>query len=199
MANLIDIKRFPENVWEVNKQLRFFPNYSELYKKDKSKDKHKSSNEVWCIVFMEDPDPENLYYRLSPEDRLEAVKEFNKDFDPEEELTKILLERYSFDILDSVERSFKSEVDSLVERAKLIRETKYTLEDYERDVKGNIIYVAGKPMKKPGTASELDKMRASTLKIYEQYEQVKQLFDKNKGETRIYGGRKESLSERGFI
>jgi len=190
MANLIDIKRFPENVWEVNKRLKYFPGYSELYKRDKSKDKIKSSNDVWSIICLEDPDPENLYYRLSPEERMKSLKEFNNAFNEEDELIKELIERYSFDVLDSVERSFKAEVDSLVERAKLIRETKYTLEDYERDIKGNIIYVAGKPMKKPGTAGELDKMRIATAKIYEQYEQVKQLFDKNKGELRIYGGRK---------
>jgi len=199
MANLIDFKMFPENVWEINTQLKFFPGYSELYKRDKSKDKSKSSKEMWSILFLEDPDPENLYYRLSPEERIEAVKGFYEDFDEEDELIISLRDKYSFDILDSVERSFKSEVDSLVERSKLIRETKYTLEDYERDVKGNIIYISGKPMKKPGTASELDKMRASSLKIYEQYEQIKQMFDKNKGEVRIYGGRKESLSEKGLI
>lgn len=199
---LVNIERFSEtsNFWESNEQMKFMKPYNELYKADKSKDKGQSSKDMWTIAIMEDPDPSNIFYRIPKEDRLKMLIEtYNPKFDQNNKLIKQCWESFPEDNFDTIEKAFKQEIDSLVKRAKFLSGAEYTFDDVEKDEKGKTIFVAGKPMVKKGTATELDKMRANTLKIYEQYDQVKTMFEKNKSSARVHGGRKESLSERQLL
>ena len=196
-------KHFSEdqNFWQLNEQLKFLKPYSTLYKNDKTKDKKQSSKDMWMIFFMCDPDSEtNKFYRIPYDERLQIFKEtYNDKFDEKDKLIEECMQSYVMDILDPAERAFKDEIDSLVKRADFLSKAQYTFDDVERDAKGAIIFVSGKPMVKKGTAAEIDKMRSYTLKIYEQYEAVEQKFNKHKANVRIHGGRKESLSEKNLL
>lgn len=200
---VIDITRYRDGViiWEEFPTLKYLkPYYNELYKKDKSKNKYDSSLTLWSIVFLNDPDQENMFYSQDYNERIKNIKEnFNKKFDDNDELVKVIMENFPEDNLTAVEKAFKEEVDSLVKRAKLIKNTEYTFDSTEKDEKGNTIFVSGKPLVKKGTATDIDKMRVNSLKIYEQYDELRKKFIKERSDTRIHGGRKESLSERNIL
>ena len=87
-----------KNFWEVNPQLVYIPPFSELYNKDKSKNKEKSSKNMWRIFFMSDPDEDkNKFYRIPEKERLEMLKEvFHPDFDTEKEMVQLCINKYSY-------------------------------------------------------------------------------------------------------
>ena len=190
-----------QNFWDINPQLTMYKPFSKLYKRDKSKNKEQSSKEMWTIMFLSDPDDMvNKFARMPYNERLEMLKEeYYPEFDEEDEDIAECLEKYPMECLTAVERAFKEEVDSLVKRVKFIKNSEYTFDDVERDHNGNVIFISGKPMVRKGTATDLDRMRANTKKIYDQYEEVENAFIKERNEARVVGGRKESLSERGEI
>lgn len=190
-----------QNFWEINPQLTMYKPFSRLYKRDKSKNREISSKEMWMIMFLCDPDDSvNKFARIPYSERLAMLKEeYYEDFNEEDEDIAECLDKYPAECLSAVERAFKEEVDSLVKRARFIKNSEYTFDDVERDHNGNVIFISGKPMVRKGTATDLDRMRANTKKIYEQYEEVENSFIKERNEARVVGGRKESLSERGEI
>lgn len=202
---LTNIKKdfhWDQNFWETNPTLRYYKPFSELYKRDKTKDKSTSSKEMWMIFFLCDPDDEaNKFSRIPYDERLEMLKqEFYTDFDEEDDVLQDCLERYPFECLTAVERAFKEEKDSLVERAKFIKNAVYSFDEVQKDISGNPMYTKlGSPVIIKGTAKDLDAMRGNTGKIYKMYEDVENTFIKAKNEARVIGGRKESLSEQNVI
>lgn len=183
------------NFQELNPQMKLIKPYSELYKLENS------SKDMQMIFFLCDPDEdENKFARWDYDTRLKILKEtFHPDFDPKNPLIEECLYSYPTDCLSAAERAFKEEKESLFKRAKFLKNAEYTFDDVERDAKGAVIFVAGKPMTRKGTADTLDKMRGYTLKIYQQYEEVEAVFSKEKEKARVVGGRKESLTERNVL
>lgn len=181
------------NFWKSNPQITLHNPYSKLYNKDKSKDKSKSSIDMWTIFFLSDPDStKNTFYRIPYSERLALIKEnYNKDFNENNKLIIECLEAYPQLILSAVERSLKEEIDSMVQRSQLLRNTVYTLDKTVIDGNKSLI------MK--GTATQLDSMRSKTTKLYENYEKLQQKFMKQQDETRIRGGRKETISEKNLL
>lgn len=176
-----------QNFWELNPQLVILPPFNKLYKiKD-------SSKIMWCIFFMCDPDEdENKLYRLQEEKRKETIEGNYYKVNWEDPLIKECLEAYPFECMSSIERALKDEKDSLVRRANLFRTTELTLDKTK--------IIDGKSVVIKGTAIQLDTMRAKTLKIYEEFEKVEAKFKEQKAEeARVYGGRKETASEKGDI
>lgn len=188
-----------DNFWEINTQISLINPFRKLYLRDTSKDKRTSSNEMVSIWMYCDPSYENKVYRMPEKEKLEAVRFYYPEFDINEEIVKECIEQYDLYCLTPAARAFKEEEASLVKRAEFIKTSPYTFDDVERDSKGAVIFVAGKPMARKGTAKDLDSMRANTLKIYEQYARVRKIFEEEQGEVRIRGGRKESLRERGGL
>lgn len=200
---LIDITKFDgeSNFWELFPQLKYIKPYSDLYEFDQTDNKTQSSKDMWVIALLMDPSPDNKFYRINPlEKRLDMLKEtYHSLFDKEHQYVKPCFDNYTKDNLDEVERAFKDEVDSLIKRSLFLSSAEYTFDDTEKDINGNTIFVSGKPMVKKGTAADIDRMRANTLKIYQQYEATKEIFDKHKQEARVHGGRKESMGEKNLI
>lgn len=182
-----------QNFWEINPQLTLHKPFSELYNNDKSKNKEDSSLDAWMIFFLTDPDPtKNTFYRIPYQQRLATLQEtYHEHFNPSEPIVKTCLEQYPQLILTAVERSLKEEIDSMVQRAELLRNTPYTLD--KTTVENN------KAITIKGTATQLDSMRAKTPKLYENYEKLQQKFIKQQEDTRIRGGRKETASEKGLL
>lgn len=184
-----------EDFWKLNPQLTLLQPFRKLWLRDKVK----SSKEMWCIWMWADPSYENKIYRIPEENRAESIRFYYPEFDPDEPLVRECIEQYDTHCLTPAARAFKEEEASLVKRAEFIKTSPYTFDDVERDSKGGVIFVSGKPMARKGTAKDLDSMRANTLKIYEQYARVRKIFEEEQGEVRIRGGRKESLRERGGL
>jgi hypothetical protein len=54
------------NFWELNPHMIYVEPFSSLYQADKTKDKSKSSSDMWCVLWLTDPDEEvNKYYRIA--------------------------------------------------------------------------------------------------------------------------------------
>ena len=102
---------------------------------------------------------------------------FHPDFDTEKEMVQLCINKYSYICLSAVERALKDEKDALVKRAKFLASADYNFD----------------------TMKDLDNAYSKTSKIYENFEAVEERFVKQKSQSRLKGGRKESASERGLI
>jgi len=188
------------NYWIANPQVRYIEPFNEIYDVDDGGEK--SSKYMYCITFFCDPDEEeNKYFRMTEEVRKKNLKNYFKEVDWNNKLFKKGLAAYPFECMDSIKRSLKEELESAKERAKVISETEYTLDDYMRDSSGDYIYdKSGKPIPIKGTAKQLDDLRKNTGKIYDDLDRtIEKYMSKKADEIRIRGGRKQTLSELDMI
>lgn len=167
------------NIWELVPQLRYYVPYSGLYDRDSSKEKEKSSLEMWCVIFMGHPDEDkNIYYRMSPEERKKMLKETLCTFiEWEDPLIEKCIESFPNDCLTSIQKSLKIELDVARKRALLLDKTEYTLEN----------------------AKALNVLQKDALKVYENYEKIKEKFLEEKAQIRAKGGRRLSKAEKGEL
>jgi len=188
-----------DNWWILNPQMKYMAPFCELYKRDQGG--AKSSKDMWCIFFLADPDEElNKFYRMSLELRLEMlISEYHAEFDLDDVLITECIQAYPDAALTAVGRAYKLEKDSFIARGMLLSSTPYTFDEVARDKQGAIIYVAGKPMIIKGNAKDLDYMRGNTGKIMQQYKNIDKMFYDEKKALRIFGGRNESIVEKGDL
>ncbi len=187
------------NFWMSNFQMSFVLPFKKLYDKDKSKNKNDSSVRMWSIWQFADPSFHNKLNRLSDEEKLEAIKFFDPKFDYKDPFTEECIEFYKEKCLSPVAKAFLEEEKSMVKRAKAIVETDYTFDKNVKDDSGKLIFVMGRPLVEKGTATELDRMRANSLKIYQQYATIKKIFEEEQNAVRVKGGRGETLAEKGEL
>jgi len=178
------------NFWEDNRHLVYMKPYSVLYNRDTSDNQHISSKEMIMIFLLNDPDPElNKFYRMSYKERLQMLKEtYCTYFDEENPDIKICLESYDILSLTPVELALKQEIDSMIDRARIYRNTPYTLDRTEIDNNGRAITIKG-------TATQLDQMRARTPKLMENYDKIEAKYIEQKTQARVRGGRRRSKAE----
>lgn len=167
------------NFWELNPHMIYVEPFFSMYNADKTKDKSKSSKDMWCIIWMVDPDEDvNRYYRITdPDERLSICKNFNPDFDENHPLILDALEKYPFLCMDAVERSYKLDKDQLIQISTFLSKQPITLEN----------------------AKEIIDLKAKLPKIYQDFDKLDKMFQKNKSEQRVLGGRKQTARERGLI
>jgi hypothetical protein len=181
MATIVINKNFTtsDNFWHLNPQLIYIKPFADLYSVDKSKGKIKSSNDMWCIFFMEEQDEEfNLFFRIPKEDRLKMLKEvYNLEFDEKNPLVVLCCESYSEFILTAIERSLKDMKELLTKRAKTLLNMEYNLD----------------------TMKSIDDSLSKNLKIYEDFKKTQEAFDKTKKEIKARGQRNLTLSEQGRL
>lgn len=177
-----------EDFWELNPQIQYISPFNKL--KDSFKD---SSQHMWAIFFMSDPDEDiNKFYRYDLEKRKEQINNYYSKIKWNDPLFQECLEAYPFECLNAVQRALKDELDSLRQRARLIKDTPYTLDETTIE--------NGRAVNIKGTATQLDRMRKDTAKIYEGLEEAQNKFFKQKDEEiRVRGGRAESFSEKQLV
>lgn len=188
------------NFWIANPQVEYIEPFNEVHAMDNGGEQ--SSKYMYCVVFFCDPDEEeNKYFRMSEAVRKKNLKNYFPEVDWDNELFKKAVKAYPFECMDSIKRALKEELESAIERAKVISETPYTLDDYMRDNLGNYIYdKGGKPIPIKGTAKQLDDLRKNTAKIYDDIDRtIEKYMSKKADEVRVRGGRKQTLSERNMI
>lgn len=175
--------------WTLNPQIQYLSPFNKL----KEKFTKDSSQHMWAIFFMSDPDEDiNKFYRYDLSKRKEQINNIYSKIKWDDPLFKECLEAYPFECLNAIQRALKDELDSLRQRARLIKDTPYTLDE--------TIIENGRAVNVKGTAIQLDKMRKDTAKIYEALEEAQNKFFKQKEEeVRVRGGRAESFSEKGLV
>lgn len=173
-----------EDFFELNPQHKYISPFNKV----------KDSKLMWAIWLWVDPDPSNKVYRLNQDIKLDTVRRYYKDFDLDDLLIQELIEAYSIYYLSPAARAFKEEEESLIHRSNMIRRVQ---DELSRISKDNPMILADKETQ--ALLSRIDKMRADTLKVYKQYEEVRKLFEIEVKNPKVYGGRKETIREKGDL
>lgn len=173
-----------DDFFELNPQHKFISPFNKV----------KDSKLMWAIWLWSDPDPDNKVYRLSHDIKLDTVRRYYKDFDLDDLFVQELIESYSTYYLSPAARAFKEEEESLIHRANMIRRVQ---DELSRISQNNPMILAEKETQ--ALLSRIDKMRADTLKVYKQYEEVRKIFEIEVKNPKVYGGRKETIREKGDL
>ena len=89
------------------------------------------------------------------------------------------------------QRALREWDDKMVERAKFIKETPFTMDSSEYDDE------TGKWRTIKGTADTLDKMMGATEKLYKDYDRIQKTLSISEIDTENLGGGEASLSDQG--
>ena len=192
MTTLIKAWNADENYWVLNPMMKTIKVFKTLYEKDKSKDKSKSSNLMWAIALLVDPNDANPWKNVGISDKLKLIAEdylgdpkFNWDHP---EIVEFI-DEYTDRCLTVAEKQLIRFEKKLVQRADFIDSTTYSMDTYDEQT--------GKVNK--GTADQLDKMMVATGKIYDQLADIKAKIQKESAEGTLRGGAAESASENGEL
>ena len=181
-----------ENYWSLHPQMKTVELFKELHDRDRSKKKTESSMMMWAIALFVDPHEQNPWKTIDPTNRAKLIADEylgDSKFPWEASDIQELIEEYKERCLSVAEKALIQLEKKIADRANFIDKTSYSMDYYSEDT--------GKVIK--GTADQLDKMMANTVKIYQQLEQVKDMLDKEAIEGQTRGGVQESASETGLL
>jgi len=167
------------NFWELNPHIKYVEPFATLYSNDTSKSKEQSSKDMWCVLWLTDPDEEvNKYYRIvDKQEKLDICLKFNSNFDPNNPVVSECLEKYPYLCLNADELAYKLQKDQLIEISQFLSNLPITMD----------------------TVKEIIDLKAKLPKIYQDFEKIEKMFQKNKSEQRVWGNRKLTARERGLI
>lgn len=178
MVDLLNRFDIEGDFWEINTSFVAVKVFKEYRKKDPSRGKAQSSRMMWAICLLEHP--RSKFANTSYEDRLELVNgdylPNNETLDPEGK-HEALIKSFNKYAITRTQRIAKQWGDKLDERFDYMDTLNYA----------------------DGAGEILDKMLASTDKMWKQYQTcLKDLEDEN-SRSQIQGGAIESLSEQNMI
>ena len=185
-----------KSFWEVCPQLLAAGPTKVLYDEDSSKKKEKSSKIMWFIALSTDINSkyyniptvgEHNKYELLGGDILGDKKYYDKNKKDCDNLIAFYCKLQD----TPAQRTLREWDDKMVERAKFIKDTPFTMDSYDYDEE------TGKQLKVPGTADTLDKMMGMTKKLYDDYDRIQKSLSISEMETEALGGGQASLSDDG--
>ena len=166
MSSIVENFDVKNNFWEYNPQLKIV--FKDIYSKDKSRDKVKSSDLMWGVFLREHPKSD--MYNIPEKDELIAkdiIGEPKFKWAEYEDLTQRVINV----CFSQAEKSLVEWDKTLRKRDTFIHAQDFTLDEYDEE--------SGKLRK--GTADQLDKMLANTNKLYQEYFKIReQMFDEEK-------------------
>jgi hypothetical protein len=163
------------NFWDINPQVGLITPFRRL--RDKYGDEE-SSKYMWTIFFFCHPnEEENLLFRYPEEERKSYItKNYFQEIDWNCVYFLDAMDEYPFHLQTAIERALREEKDSLISRAKFLKNAEYDLK----------------------SARVLDTMRSSTKKIYEGLDETIKKYTESVEESgEVWGGRNETAAERG--
>ena len=199
---LIDVKNdfdIDVSFWELYPTLKAAGPSGELYKKDKTKNKSRSSKIMWCIALCFDRS--SKYYKLPEEGSRDDGKvamifgDYLGDEKYRESNPDVYSKLRNFYLATQesrLERSLREAEEKMEERSRFLMETKYTM--------GVLCEKTGKYI--GGTADLLDKMQSNTDKITTNVEKAIALVVKEQStakDGKQKGGAEASLSDQDMI
>ena len=149
---------------------------------------------MWSIYMYTDPNPENKIFKMGYDMKISAIHSYNKDFNPEDELTSKCIEDYNYMLLSPAARTFKQELDSLKDREFILNKITESLKNLAAD---NPLSLADKEIQ--SLMDKTDKMRSNSMKIYDNYSKIKKIFEEESGTARLHGGGAENIMEKGGL
>lgn len=182
MNSFINIKKdFNPNMnwWVLNPHMIHVSPFSRLYAEDTSDNKDVSSKHMWCIYFMLEPDELiNLYYRLPEDKRYETCRNFNPDFNIENDLILECMTAYPDVCMTLIEQTLKNTKDMFHKRNAFLKTVEYNFD----------------------TMTALDNAIAKTPKLEEDFDKVYQKYvEQQNKRVQLHGGRNQTLREKKLI
>lgn len=200
MYNFVNIYKDSDifnNFWTLNPQIKLIEPFNKVFNLDNGDDA--SSKLMWAIWLFSDPNYINKLGKQPYELKLKAVKIFCEDFDQNDPLISECLKVYPDRCLSPAARAFKMEEESLQNRNEIFKQN-YTFDEVITDMNGNpVISKTGIVQIIPGNSSKLDTMRKNSKSIYDQYSQIRQLFEEEAREAKVFGGGETSIIESGEL
>lgn len=180
-----------QNFWELNPQLIIMQPFDRLYATDDGGEV--SSKYAWMCFFMKDPDEDdNVFYSLPEEQRVKMLREtYFPDLDLGFKEYVDCLEAYPDICLSMVEKSIMKQKELIRRRDRFLDNMEYTLDSHQ--------VVAGKVQVIPGTFKQLEAAHKTTPQVYKMLKELEELFIQEKSSGEVYGGRRETFSEKGLI
>ena len=163
------------NFWKLHPQLKVPLPFAVIYQEDKSKSKSKSSQIMWAIALLVDPD--SKFSNISYYTRRDMIsKDFLKNPDFDWDVYKDAVVFYERSLITPAKRQL------MVWNKKMDEKTLYldtlTYED---------------------NADTIEGLLKTNVKLFEDYERLLKLVDKETNEGSTKGGAEESASEKGLI
>jgi hypothetical protein len=193
--NPTDILNTDNSFWDSFPDLKVAGKTKEVYTKDKSKGKKDSSKLMWFVALCYNPD--STFYKLPPEEKHVLIgsdyMNDSKFYEKNEDTLESLIEFYQYLNESPARRSLREWNEKIIQRAKFIKNTDYSLDQYEQDEETG----RGKLVK--GTAEQLDKMMESTKKIYDDYQRILESLENEEAGGTAKGGGEASLTDKGYI
>ncbi len=165
---------FENSFWDEYPELKIPNAFNELYTKDKSKDKNKSSRIMWAIHLHSHP--ESKLYNLTDKEEVIA-RDFIKEKDFKWETYSELLELYRNVVLTPAERALQNWDEIMSLRDKGVKE----------------FYKEAIDAKDADIILKLDKALAATPKMFDDYKRIKESYEEEK--TKKKGTKISSLSD----
>lgn len=173
ILNNFDIK---ENFWKTNKQLVIPEQFSKFKYDDRSRDKEESSDIMWAIALLIDPD--SKFVRLPLQQRKDIIaKDFLKKPKFDWDKYRDIIELYKKLMLTPAQRQLAIWEEKLDEKTQLMSETKYTIDNAEL----------------------LEKLLGSNSKLFAELDRIKEQLERDEDLGSVKGGSIESASEIGII
>jgi hypothetical protein len=182
------------NFWECNQQFKIANPFKTIYNKDKSKGKKESSKLMWFVAHCYDMN--SRFYNLDAEEKHTLIGE---DFcgeasfyEDNKDLLDDLIEAFCMQEDTPAQRALRDWNNTILKRARFLRDTDYSLDEYVEDDRGKWIT-------KKGTATQLDTMHKNTKSIYQDYDRIVEELEKEKNSGSAKGGSVASLGDSGQI
>jgi len=181
-----------ENYWMLNPMIKSIKVFRDFHDNDKSKSKENSSKIMWAIAMLIDPNDQNPWRNLLYSDKEKFIaSDFVQDKKFKWEDYRHLIDEYEMRCITIAERELIELEKKLIERARFIRDTPYSVDYMEEDENGRFKLVKG-------TAKQLDDLLLNTEKIYKNIENIKERITKETVAS-DFGGMTLSASDKGDI
>ena len=194
MRTLLSIYEPEGNFWELNKSFKTLTLFKDLYKKDRSTKKNKSSKVMWIISGL--VDEQSPYHDMPDdvEDKHGKYKTIGGDlmnsvewWEDNSEKYEDIFNEYNRIFLTPARRALRAWEKKLLERQKVFDETEYMIGLTNED--GKLV---------GSNVEVLDKMFERSSKIWDQFFKIKEQLEGEKDVTGK-GGSIESGSDIGAI
>ncbi|RMG73523.1 MAG: hypothetical protein D6711_10685 [Chloroflexi bacterium] len=183
------------NFWELNPQIKYIEPYKKLYDRDTTPDKSKSSKEMWCIWLYKDPSYNNKIGKLPDKDKKEAIRSYYPEFNEDDPVIAECMLKYVDHCLTPAARAYMSMETAINNTALKINELSQNTDELTLD---EYIPMGGNRFQLiKGKLPQLMKLFEQKNKLIEQYFAIKERFEEEQAEERIYGGGKLSLADKG--
>lgn len=176
MSNVVSKFDYSRNFWEYNAQFKAVEPFKSLYTEDKSKNKDKSSLQMWAIALCYDFDSQ--YFGLEESQRREMVGEDvvgDKGFFLKQ--PKELLESYQSVTDTAARRQLRVWNMKMDEKSAFIKELKYNEKSWKM----------------------LDEMLENNKNLYDSYFKIEKMIANESAGDSMEGGGEESLMEKGLL